>query len=79
MKYFLLLSLFFVGISLANASSFRHKKEKWYTEQTSTKQHHNGKKIASKVAGALATGLGKDAMENLKKKRNKDYSPVYPN
>ena len=78
MKYLLLLSLFLVGISSANAS-FRHKKEKWYTEQTSTQHHRNGKKIAANVAGALATGIGKDAMENLKKKRNKDYSPVYPN
>jgi hypothetical protein len=79
MKYLLLLCLFLVGTSLVNASSFRHKKEKWYTEQTSPKHHRNGKKIAANVAGALATGIGKDAMENLKKKRNKDYSPVYPN
>ena len=74
MKYLFFIAAIVSCLSSANASSIRHKKEKWYEDRPSSRHHHNGKKVAASVAGAVAKGVSKDAIENIKKSRDKNYS-----
>jgi hypothetical protein len=83
MKYMLTLAAVLSILSTSDASSIRRKRASdgfmGAPSRKANRHHANAKEVATEIAGATATGVGKDAIENIKRNRNKEYSPVYPN
>lgn len=79
MKYLLpLLTLLLLGTDADAMTYRRHRAKEGFMGAPERKLHRNRKEIGNAIAGAAISTAGNAVIEDLKRKRAKNYSPDYP-